>query len=102
MILNDTQLRWHSRVVSLARKSGWSVFEPQLTRSLKQHDPSMVLTKGSRLLVVWLRTGRPRADRRPPVDRYATGVETYLWYPSDEAQMALALTGLDAGDGDGC
>ncbi|MFD5105715.1 hypothetical protein [Streptomyces cinereoruber] len=94
MKLGLEQLKWNDRVTTQARKLGWSAYD-QITANKRTADPSLILTRGPRLLVVWLRTGRRRPDRQPPVERFP-GAEVHVWYPDDWPRVLGALVASPA------
>lgn len=91
MILDERALKWTGEVRSRALNAGWNVYEQSL-RNQRQHDPSLVMVRADRVILAYLRTGRPRPV--PPVDRFAglPGVETYVWRPADLPFVAVTLT----------
>ncbi|MFE1344717.1 hypothetical protein [Streptomyces sp. NPDC058757] len=90
MRLGLEQLAWNDRVITQARKLGWTAYG-QVGANKRPADPALILTRGPRILVVWLRTGRRRSDRQPPVERFPDA-EVYVWYPDDWARVLGALT----------
>ncbi|GHH38205.1 hypothetical protein [Streptomyces candidus] len=90
MKLGIAQLEWNDRVTRKAQSRGWQVYD-QITANKRTADPSLILTKNDRVLLVWLRTGRRRADAQPPVERFPEGIETAVWYPSDWPFVLSAL-----------
>jgi hypothetical protein len=91
MIPLQNEWKWIEKVTRKAGEHRWTVFGQQL-RSQRQHEPTLILTKGDRVLLVWLRTAKPRHDRMPPMERYKdAGFEAYLWTPTDWAEVALRL-----------
>lgn len=82
MILDEQALRWTGDVRSKALAHGWNVYEQSL-RNPRQHDPSLILTRGHRVIMAYLRTGRVRND--PPVDRFSDldDIEVYVWRRRD-------------------
>ena len=94
MLLNESALRWNAEVRSIALNHGWMVYE-QAPRNQRQRDPSMVLTRGDRVLLVYLRSGRPRVE--PPVERFAdvAGVEVHVWHPRDRSTVMRRLISPD-------
>ncbi|MGW2438750.1 hypothetical protein ACWCY1_18710 [Streptomyces goshikiensis] len=95
MKLGLAQLQWDDRVTAQARSLGWQVY-PQSGANSRPADPSLILTRGPRVLLVYLRTGRRRADRQPPVERFPEGIETACWYPDDWPQVLGVLAGGQA------
>ncbi|MFC1434267.1 hypothetical protein ACEZDB_26870 [Streptacidiphilus sp. N1-3] len=93
MRLGPKEYEWIERVTSRAVADGWQVYQPSTARQ-RQHDPTLILTHVSSVLMVWLRSARPRPDRQPPIERFASmpGVKGVLWCPSDWAQVQLTLT----------
>ena len=91
VILNEKALGWMLDVRARALRAGWNVYEQSL-RNQRQRDPSLVMLRGDRAILAYLRLGKPRIE--PPVDRYAglTEVEVYVWYPSDLRTIKAILT----------
>ncbi|MFD0854541.1 hypothetical protein ACFQ07_20055 [Actinomadura adrarensis] len=101
MLLNDAAHAWNNEVRSKALNLGWMVWE-QAVRNQRQHEPSLVLLRGDRLILAYLRTGRPRA--MPSTERFAEipGVEVYVWRPPDWTSVLVTLLGDGRpGDPDG-
>lgn len=92
MKLGLEQLQWNERVTTQARTLGWMAYT-QIGANSRPADPSLILTRGPRVLLVYLRTGRRRADRQPPVERFPEGIETHVFYPEDWPRVLGALTG---------
>ncbi|MFF4448928.1 hypothetical protein [Streptomyces sp. NPDC001502] len=92
MKLALAQLEWNDRVITQARKLGWQAYL-QVGVNSRPGDPSLILTNGPRVLLVWLRTGRRRGDRQPPVERFPDGMETACWWPEDWPRVLGALAG---------
>ena len=90
MILNESAIRWNNEVRSTALNHGWNFYE-QTLRNQRQHDPAVVLIRGDRVILAYLRSGRPRTE--PPVARFAgvAGVEVYVWHPRDRYDMLRVL-----------
>lgn len=95
MKLGLAQLEWNDRVTTQARKLGWQAYT-QIGANSRPADPSLILTRGPRVLLVYLRTGRRLADRQPPVERFPDGMETACWYPEDWPRVLGALAGGQA------
>ncbi|MEO6090817.1 MAG: hypothetical protein ABIQ18_47715 [Umezawaea sp.] len=97
MILGDPELAWQEKITTLATRHGWTVYAQQLGNQ-RQHEPSLVLIKGSRVVAVFLRTSF-RRDRTPMLTRFASvpGVETYVWCQTDWPRITalLSLGNLD-------
>ena len=93
MRLGLKEHEWIDRVTTRALADGWQVYTPSSPRE-RQHDPTLILTHVGSVLMVWLRTARPRPDREPPIERFAsfTGVKGVLWCPADWAEVQIALT----------
>ncbi|WCD86383.1 hypothetical protein KPP03845_102729 [Streptomyces xanthophaeus] len=96
MKLGLAQIQWNVRVTDQARALGWQVYPQSGGANSRPADPSLILTRGPRVLLVYLRTGRRRADRQPPVERFPDGIETTCWYPEDWPQVLGALAGGQA------
>ncbi|MFD9519317.1 hypothetical protein [Streptomyces sp. NPDC059979] len=95
MKLGLAQLEWNDRVTTQARKLGWQAYT-QISANSRPGDPSLILTSGPRVLLVYLRTGRRLADRQPPVERFPGAMETACWYPEDWPRVLGALVGGQA------
>lgn len=91
MKLGLEQLQWNDRVITQARSLGWMAYT-QIGPNSRPGDPSLILTRGPRVLLAYLRTGRRRADRQPPLERFPEGIETACWYPEDWPRVLGALT----------
>lgn len=91
MILGPNELAWLERVTTTATRHGWTVYAQQLVNQ-RQHDPSVVLIKGSRVVMVFLRTSFHR-DHTPMLTRFdrVPGVETYVWRQADWPQISILL-----------
>ncbi|MEU0786992.1 hypothetical protein ABZ341_36200 [Streptomyces sp. NPDC006173] len=88
-------LRWHQEITALARREGWTVYEPP-TERMRLEDPSFVAVKGLTVIAVWLRSAAVRADRMPPVDRFAgSGMRGFCWSPLDMAKARAVLLTAD-------
>lgn len=88
-------LRWHQEVTDLARREGWTVFEPPTDR-MRLEDPSFVAVKGLTAIAVWLRSAAVRPVRVPPVDRFAgSGMRGYCWSPADMVRARAVLLTAD-------
>lgn len=90
MKLGLAQLQWNDRVTTQARKLGWQAYT-QITANSRPGDPSVILTRGPRVLLVYLRTGRRLVDRQPPLERFPEGIETHVFYPEDWPRVLGAL-----------
>lgn len=99
MLLRAAQREWNDRVIRKAQSRGYQVYG-QVSANKRLGDPSLILTKGRRVLLVWLRTGK-RPTASPVPDRFP-GVESHLWYPADWPRVvtALELPPLDGPHGD--
>ncbi|WP_053680302.1 hypothetical protein [Streptomyces sp. WM4235] len=95
MKLGLAQLQWNTRVTDHARSLGWMAYT-QIGPNSRPEDPSLILTRGPRVVLVYLRTGRRRADRQPPVERFPDGMVTVCWYPEDWPQVLGVLAGGQA------
>ena len=89
MILDDEAMRWELEVLAAARRAGWTTY-PQDRRSRRQHDPSCVLVRPGRLLLVFLRMNRRHPPALANVSAYL-GVEAVLWTPADRAAMTAEM-----------
>ncbi|MFJ4867779.1 hypothetical protein [Streptomyces sp. NPDC088757] len=94
MKLGPEQSAWNDRVTTQARKLGWTAYG-QTAANTRTADPSLILVRGPRILVVWLRTGRRRPDRQPPVERFP-GAEVHVWYPDDWPRVLGTLVTTQA------
>ncbi|WP_371551707.1 hypothetical protein OG266_39490 [Streptomyces sp. NBC_00554] len=81
MQLQLAQLQWMERVATEARKRGFTVFVQDRT-NLRQHEASLILTRGPRIILVWLRTGRRKPLPQVDVHRQA-GREAHGFWPAD-------------------
>jgi hypothetical protein len=90
VILGQNELAWQEKVTAEAMRLGWTPYA-QVLRNERQHDPSVVLVHGERVIVAYLRTKSPRA--RPPLERFAgvAQVETYVWCPADWSLIRVVL-----------
>jgi hypothetical protein len=99
VILGARELAWQSDVVAEALRRGWTAYA-QTTANQRQGLPSLMLIRGRRILLIFLRT-TTRPDRTPAVDRLPTwpGVEVYVWarsgWPSLVAVLASDPVDLD-------
>ncbi|MFF7734606.1 hypothetical protein [Streptomyces sp. NPDC007984] len=81
MRLQPAHHEWNSKVITEARKRGFTAFQ-QTHANHRTADPSLILIRGPRILHVWLRTGRRKAV--PQADAFtAAGREAHVWYPAD-------------------
>lgn len=81
MRLQPAQLEWNERVTAEARKRGFTVFAQQ-RENQRGHEPTLILTRGPRIVLVWLRTGRRKP--LPQVDQHRqAGREAHAWWPAD-------------------
>lgn len=97
MQLQPAQIEWNERVATEARKRGFSVFVQQRTNQ-RQHDPSLILTRGPRIVLVWLRTGRRKPLPQVDVHR-AAGREAHAWWPADWPFVVSTLLLTPPADG---
>lgn len=64
-----------------ARKHRYTVFVPQ-RENQRGDDPSLILVRGPRVIMLWLRMGRRKPV--PQVDRHTeAGREAYAFWPAD-------------------
>lgn len=89
MRLQPAQLQWNDRVMTEARKRGFTAFTPQ-RENQRGHDPSLILVRGPRIILVWLRCGRRKPVPAVGEHRQA-GREAHLWYPADWPLVVSAL-----------
>jgi hypothetical protein len=70
---------------------GWTPYL-QTTRNQRQAAPSIVLIRGPRIVLAYLRTSK-RNDRRPPLDAVGqmTGAEVVHWAPADRSTIKRVL-----------
>ncbi|OQD52731.1 hypothetical protein BM536_031980 [Streptomyces phaeoluteigriseus] len=81
MRLQPVHIEWNQKVVTEARKRGFTALE-QTHPSHRTADPSIILIRGPRILHVWLRSGRRKPV--PQADAYTeAGLEAHVWYPAD-------------------
>lgn len=81
MRLQTAQLQFNDRVTTEARRHGYTVFAPQ-RENQRRHDPSLILVRGPRVILLWLRMGRRKL--LPQVDQHGgAGREAYGFWPAD-------------------
>ncbi|KUN95386.1 hypothetical protein [Streptomyces caeruleatus] len=81
MRLQPAQLQWNDRVMAEARKHRYTVFVPQ-RENQRGDDPSLILVRGPRVIMLWLRMGRRKPV--PQVDRHReAGREAHAFWPAD-------------------
>lgn len=81
MRLQPAQLQWNDRVATEARKHGFTVYVPQ-RENQRGHDPSLILVRGPRVILLWLRMGRRKP--LPQVDlHHEAGREAHGFWPAD-------------------
>lgn len=91
MKLTPEQQRWMEEVASEARKAGWTVYQQSLLRQ-RQHDPSLILVRGPRVVFAYLRMGRQRPDKAPDLSRWdGDAIEAVVWHRDDMAHIRAAL-----------
>ncbi|WP_158840949.1 hypothetical protein [Saccharothrix deserti] len=92
MILGPRELDWQRQVLDTARRAGWTTYVQDL-RNERSHEPSVVLVRATRVVLVFLRTNVRRAHETLP-GRFAElhGVECYLWAPRDWPRIRILLT----------
>ncbi|MFJ4829884.1 hypothetical protein ACIP79_08210 [Streptomyces sp. NPDC088747] len=89
MRLQSAQLEWNDRVTTEAQKRGFTAFTPQ-RENQRGHDPSLILVRGPRMLLLWLRTGRRKP--LPAVDAYReAGLDAHGFWPADWPQIVSLL-----------
>ncbi|MEV4863098.1 hypothetical protein [Streptomyces ossamyceticus] len=89
MRLQLAQLQWNDRVITEARKRGFTAFSPQ-RENQRGHDPSLILVRGPRIILVWLRTGR-RKPLPQVAEHRAAGREAHGWWPADWPDVVTTL-----------
>lgn len=86
---------WQAQVLQIAHLHGWFSYHPYDSRRSNPGFPDLTLVRDTRLVFAELKTqkGRIRPEQRDWHDRLArTGVETYLWRPSDLRRVVECLS----------
>jgi hypothetical protein len=90
-----TERQWLRQVVDLAKMLGWRPYHTQLSKWSEAGWPDLALCKPPRLLLVELKSDRGKltAAQREWLTMLAgcSGVEVYLWRPSDLDQAVGVL-----------
>lgn len=86
---------FHAYVVELAELLGWWIWHDRDSRGNRAGLPDLILVRPPRVLFVELKTetGRTRRDQAEVLSMLADcpGVETYLWRPSQRAELEQIL-----------
>lgn len=86
---------WQRQVTDLAALLGWKVYHPWLSIRSERGFPDLTLVRPPRLVFAELKRdgARPTAAQSEWLDRLGrcTGVESYLWRPSDLDAIVLVL-----------
>ncbi|GGV83866.1 hypothetical protein GCM10010294_60910 [Streptomyces griseoloalbus] len=89
MRLQPAQLQYNHRVITEARKRGFTAFTPD-RENQRGDDPSLILVRGPRVIMLWLRMGRRKP--LPQVDRNTeAGREAYAFWPADWPLLVRVL-----------
>jgi hypothetical protein len=92
VILDEKSLAWQLEVAQLASREGWTVYD-QTPRNRRQHAPSLVLIRGGRVILAYLRTTKrgAHAELASRMGEFS-GHEVVLWTPGDKAAIKTTLT----------
>lgn len=89
---------FQAKVLELAELLGWRIYHTRDSRGSHDGFPDLTLARADRLVFAELKTEKGRV--RPAQEAWlvalaATGVETYLWRPSDWDLIVATLTRRD-------
>jgi hypothetical protein len=90
-----TEKQWQNYVIRFAELSNWLPYHTHDSRRSHKGFPDLVLVRPPRICFIELKTekGRIRPEQKLWADRLSccTGVEYYLWRPSQEPEVREVL-----------
>lgn len=91
-----SEKEWLEQVRTLARMLGWRTYHTHRSKRSEAGWPDLALCRPPRLVLVELKAekGKPTSVQRSWLDdlRKCSGVEVYLWRPSDLEAVGAVLT----------